>query len=126
MIQDRKTNIGRIRIRNASKPKGRPWLSTLELMLEMLEVLHLLKLPGQLGSLLPLTLLQMGVSSGLPLFPCLSWKPCGTRTRADSETFIGEPSLQDAADNIQGASLNDAGPNGLASPNADVYYALKS
>jgi hypothetical protein len=43
------------------------------LLLKFLLLLHLLELLCQLRSLLPLTLLHVGISPRLPLFPRLSW-----------------------------------------------------
>ena len=46
--------------------------------------------------------------------------------RADGKTFACESSLKDAANNIQGTSLNNTTLNGFAAPDTNVYDTLES
>ena len=65
------------------------------------------------------------ISPGLPLVPCFPGHATGTGAGTDCEPLVGEPGFQYAADDVEGACLDDAAPDGLAAADADVDEALK-
>ena len=76
--------------------------------------------------MIPLALLGLGLTPGESLLSGFARDTTGTGTRTDGETFACEPGLEDTADNVQGAGLDDTAPDGFAPPYANVDDALES
>ena len=79
----------------------------------------------QLGVLVTLSCEHLGISPCLPLFPCFPGHATGTGAWADGETLVGEPGFEYATDDVEGACLDNAAPDGLAATDANVDEALK-
>lgn len=84
-----------------------------------------LKGTRQLGSLIPLALFGLGLTSGEPLFSGFARHATRARAGPDGETLACEPGLEDTADDIQGAGLDDTAPDRFAPPDTDVDDALE-
>ena len=88
-------------------------------------LLRLLQGPLELCGFFALSRLQLRRLPCLPLLLRLSRQPGGTRARAHGEPLAREPCLEDAADDIERASLDHATADVFTPPNTNIYYTLE-